>query len=35
MGGVVGRGDEEGRYARRDDGETPLSILLACITFSD
>lgn len=29
------RGDEEGRYARRDDGGTPLSILLACVTFSD
>lgn len=32
---VMVRRDEEGRYARRDDGETPLSIFLACITFSD
>jgi len=32
---VMIRGDEEGRYARRDDGGTSLSILLAYITFSD
>jgi len=32
---VMARGDEEGRYARRDDGGTPLPILLAHVTFSD